>query len=36
MGGEKNMSNREKLIRDPVTAMQDRGPGFEAVFEMAG
>ncbi len=30
------MSGKQKLAKDPITAMRDRGPGFEAVFAIAG
>ena len=30
------MHKREKIALWPVTAKQDRGPGFEAVFATAG
>ena len=32
----KTMSGKQKLAKDPVTAMRDRGPGFEAIFAVVG
>ena len=29
------MSGKQKIARDPVTAMRDRGSGFEPVFAIA-